>query len=79
MTESSPSYQKRVHDPIREVTEQELEGLPRDQRAALAAHVLGKMNYEAAAAYLQIPIGTVKSRINRARSKIIRMRAKAAE
>jgi RNA polymerase sigma-70 factor, ECF subfamily len=62
-----------------EFTEQELDGLPPDQGAALAAHAIDKMRYEAAAAFLQVPIGTVKSRINRARKKITEMRAAAKQ
>lgn len=36
-------------------------------------------NYEQAAANLNIPIGTLKSRVSRARSAVVRMRQNAAE
>jgi RNA polymerase sigma-70 factor (ECF subfamily) len=39
----------------------------------------GGASYEAMAISLGIPVGTVKSRVHRARAKIVRLRAKAAE
>lgn len=37
-----------------------------------------KMSYDAIAKQTELPLGTVKSRINRGRGKIIELRAKAA-
>ncbi len=44
--------------------------LPAPQREALAAMVLWEMSYEEAAATLGAPVGTVKSRVSRARRKL---------
>jgi len=52
--------------------------LPPEQLAAVhTIDVLG-FGYEAAAAYLGIPIGTVKTRTHRGRAKVIALRAAAA-
>ena len=44
--------------------------LPEDQRAVLLLVTLEDLSYEAVAAILQIPIGTVMSRLSRARSRL---------
>ena len=48
-----------------------MQTLPEEQRAALALVAIEGYSYKAAAETLEIPVGTVKSRINRAR-KILR-------
>ncbi len=47
--------------------------------AAALRKVHEPCNYVSAALELNIPIGTVKSRVHRARAKVIRLRANAAE
>ncbi len=44
--------------------------LPEDQRAVLLLVTLEDMSYAAVAAVLQVPIGTVMSRLSRARSRL---------
>lgn len=54
-----------------------LEKLPKDQLAAVhTVDVLG-FRYEAASAYLAIPMGTVKTRVHRGRAKVIALRETA--
>jgi RNA polymerase sigma-70 factor (ECF subfamily) len=47
-----------------------LQRLPDDQRAVLLLVTLEDMSYEDAARVLNIPIGTVKSRLSRARTRL---------
>ncbi len=47
--------------------------------ALRTVHPPESVSYERAAADLNIPIGTVKSRVNRARAAVLRMRQNAAE
>lgn len=57
------------------VTDEELAALPDAQRNPLVMWMKDAMPYEKIAAELGRPIGTVKSRIYRARKKIIENRA----
>jgi len=50
-----------------EVMQQAIEQLPENQRAMIAMFHLENLSYEDIAATLDMPIGTVKSRLNRAR------------
>ena len=45
--------------------------LPEDQRAVLALVAIEGYSYKAAAETLEIPVGTVMSRLARARSKLL--------
>jgi RNA polymerase sigma factor (sigma-70 family) len=47
-----------------------LRALPRRDRDALLLHVWGELSYEETAAALGVPVGTVRSRLNRARRKL---------
>ena len=50
----------------------ELRRLPKDQRDTLLLVVWGELSYEEAASGLGVPIGTVRSRIARARTRLAR-------
>jgi RNA polymerase sigma-70 factor (ECF subfamily) len=47
--------------------------LPADQREALVLVGAAGMSYEEAAAIAQCAVGTIKSRVNRARTKLTQM------
>ena len=47
-----------------------IDGLPADMRTAIILYALQGLGYEEIAAVMQTSVGTVKSRINRARQKI---------
>lgn len=60
---------------VGEITPEELSILPPDQRAIVeAAMASPKAGYETLAGVTNTPLGTVKSRLSRARSKIMEMR-----
>lgn len=65
-----------IRDTTSEFTEAELGTLDITVRNILNAATCNGHSYQAVAAQFQIPVGTVKSRINRARVKIAAMRAK---
>lgn len=56
-----------------------LDGLSRDEREALFLFAVADLSYEEIADALQIPIGTVRSRLARARRRIRRQLGVAAE
>lgn len=64
-----PNQQTRVE--LLEVL-RELERLPADQREVLVLAAVEEMRYEEIAAILGIPVGTVMSRLSRAREKLRR-------
>jgi len=47
-----------------------LDSLPKDMRAVLVAREVGELSYEEISEAMELPIGTVKSRINRARGML---------
>jgi RNA polymerase sigma-70 factor (ECF subfamily) len=47
-----------------------LDGLPREIRATFEAVLDGNATYEEAAAELNIPVGTVRSRVSRVRATV---------
>jgi RNA polymerase sigma-70 factor (ECF subfamily) len=57
---------------IRTVVHQALEALPADLRTAIVLRELDGQSYEAIAATMDCPVGTVRSRIFRAREAIDR-------
>jgi len=67
-------------DPLRDVLENEaqsvlqqaLAGLPPDQRAVLVLRVVEDLSYREIADALQLEMGTVMSRLSRAREKLRR-------
>jgi RNA polymerase sigma factor (sigma-70 family) len=54
-------------DELGGILEKALARIAPDQRTVLVLHVVEQMNYESIASTLNIPIGTVRSRLNRAR------------
>ena len=55
---------------IREVVEQAMEQLPEDLRTAIVLRELEGLSYEEIAEAMDCPVGTVRSRIFRAREAI---------
>lgn len=49
---------------------EELDGLPPIDRDTLLLYAVGGLSYAEIAALLEVPVGTVRSRINRARSRL---------
>jgi RNA polymerase sigma-70 factor (ECF subfamily) len=47
--------------------------LPEDQREVLMMTAVQELTYEEASALLNLPMGTVKSRLNRARARLVEM------
>ena len=62
-----------------EAVRQAIAGLPEDQRLAFTLVVLEELPYEVAAERLGTAVGTVKSRVNRAREKISKICLSKAE
>jgi RNA polymerase sigma-70 factor (ECF subfamily) len=60
------------------LTDADLRALPDPQRRLLSALVKEQCSYRHLADIYSLPIGTVKSRISRARQKIARLREKHA-
>ena len=60
---------------LREQVQSAILALPDDQRIAIILHDLQGYNYEAIATITGVPIGTVKSRLSRARLKLAEMLA----
>jgi RNA polymerase sigma-70 factor, ECF subfamily len=58
--------------------EEALGRLPAEQRDTLLLVVLEGLTYDEAAFVLQVPVGTVRSRLSRARSTLVRLREGAA-
>jgi RNA polymerase sigma-70 factor (ECF subfamily) len=62
-----------THDHARELSEQveqALDTLSAPLREAVDAVILGEQDYQSAAASLNVPVGTIRSRINRARAEL---------
>ena len=55
---------------LRDVIQQAIEELPLDQRECVVLIDINEFDYEEAAKILQVPIGTVRSRLSRARMKL---------
>ena len=70
-TRAAANSRRRVGD----ITPEELSILSPDQRAIVEAAMSSpKVGYETLAGVTNTPLGTVKSRLSRARSKIMEMR-----
>ena len=66
----SPEQQVEQSQSISAV-QQQLQSMPLDIRAALIMIDVMEMNYEETAAALNIPIGTLKSRVSRGRTRLL--------
>ena len=55
---------------LREVLRQAIDELPNDQRECVVLIDINEFDYEEAATVLKIPVGTVRSRLSRARLKL---------
>ena len=62
-------------DFVEAYTDEEYASLPLNVALPLRDHVRDKKTYTAIAKHHHIPVGTVRSRIHRARAKIARLRA----
>lgn len=72
-----PSEQLAQTQAVR-ILQREIEGLPAEMRDVLLLVALDELSYEDAAVMLSIPIGTVRSRVSRARTTL-RKRMQAAQ
>lgn len=71
---TSPDDTQRVHDQMElHEIDAALAGLPDDQRAALALVAIQGLSYRQAADILDVPTGTVMSRLARARIKLVEL------
>ena len=59
-----------LSEEIRETVNRAIEGLPEDLRTAIMLRELEGMSYEEIATAMECPVGTVRSRIFRAREAI---------
>lgn len=64
-----------MQTPIHEFTADELDTLHAWEKCLIEMAVHDKHSYEATAEFYGLPVGTVKSRINRVRGKIAKLRA----
>jgi RNA polymerase sigma-70 factor (ECF subfamily) len=67
---SAPPGQELERQELAQRLRQALEALPADQRAVFALYATGEMTYGEIAAALEIPIGTVMSRLYHARRRL---------
>jgi len=75
-----PSPQDRVEErERRQILEQAIAGLPPPQRVLIVLYHTENRSYEEIAAILSLPMGTVKSRLNRARLALKNKLAPVAE
>ena len=68
--ESSDPSRKLILDEQERLVQQALNELPPAYRIVIAMNHLDEMSYEEIARVLEIPVGTVRSRLHRARSKL---------
>lgn len=69
--DSAPLPEERVlHDEQRRVLQQAMLSLPDEQREILILRVVNDLPYEKISAILELPLGTVKSRLARARIQL---------
>ena len=67
--QADPSQQLAHSQAIR-VLQREIDGLPEDMRNVLLMVAMDELSYEEAAVMLAVPVGTVRSRVSRARSTL---------
>lgn len=71
MSETAPAAEKGIEDRIMlERTARAIDGLPEIHREVLAMIVIGGASYQEAARALNLPIGTIMSRLARARAAL---------
>lgn len=68
-------HDARIHESVEAradlaIVRRTVADMPEDQRAVLALVVMDGMSYQEAATTLQVPIGTIMSRLSRARRKL---------
>jgi RNA polymerase sigma-70 factor (ECF subfamily) len=79
LTSENPDPSEQLaHSQIVIALQRELEALPNDMREVLLLVALDELSYQDAAVMLSIPIGTVRSRVSRARGTL-RKRLEAAQ
>ena len=85
-TQSTPNdnTEKRLRQAIRDpapgqALRQALDALPPDARALIVLRDIRGMSYDEIAQTLDLPLGTVKSRISRAREKLSALLQKSSE
>ena len=62
--------QQLAHSQAIKVLQREIDGLPEDMRNVLLMVAMDELSYEEAAVMLAVPVGTVRSRVSRARSTL---------
>lgn len=73
MDSGAATPERRYHDSqVMRLLQRELDGLAPEMREVLLLVSIDELSYEDAAALLSVPIGTVRSRVSRARSQLRR-------
>ena len=62
--------EKKATEQYKEIVDDLLKKLPDNQRTVVVLYYLHEMTYEAISTFLDVPINTIKSRINRARQRL---------
>ena len=62
--------QQLAHSQAVKLLQREIDGLPEDLRNVLLMVAMDELSYEEAAVMLAVPVGTVRSRVSRARSTL---------
>lgn len=76
-SEAPDPAQQLEHSQAIRLLQREIDGLPAEMRDVLLLVSLDELSYEEAAVMLSIPVGTVRSRVSRARSTLKKRMAQA--